>query len=436
LLLAEPKTPPKTPSITAVLAARDTNVITVTFESPVDSIPTIYKTTEWSIIVGYDNKDPTTLKPDLAKASELSTSVDLTVTALSWDHVTSIAVYFGGVQKSTQLAPPGKHSQAKSYFTAAAQQSVADNYLTGSYSPAIHSAAQYTISGLGTLTPQLHARWCQTSQALRDSHTCNVYFGGTASVETDNRPSADPDSFFVSPLWQWVPISTRFWNCRAQGVLINWDMAGLQFDRSTTTKTLVSSVVMEVPLRVFPPPFKSEKPEPGKSEKGGHCNVAPKMVSSSFNAGVFPYVGISTGGNLSNALQPGGSGFVFDGIVGGLIDLTFKVPKATWLQKVELTGTDTLRLPSTDEIFTYVHYISQTGKTVSLPTLLSKPRNHVKGELDLTVAKPFSISIQYEDGELPPAYKTINNKVTVGIKILLQQSNNAAAKISTNTESQ
>jgi hypothetical protein len=391
-----PQKASKKPSITQIKFSPPNNTIQVSFKTATAGIPDIQNSTKWTVVIFYDDKPPANLTPaEVQQDKSLDTSMDLTMSNVSWDHVTSLAVSFEGTQALAQ--PPAK--QAKSYFTAAAQQSDADNSLTGSYSPAIHSATQYTISGLGTVAPQVSR---------------HLYLGGTASVETDNRPSADPDSFFVSALAQWIPRSSRFLDKRAQGVLINWDIAGLQFDRSTTTKTFVSSAMMEIPLLIYPAPFKTSK----------------------FGAGLFPYVGISAGSNLSNSLQPGGSGFVFDGVVGGLIDLTFKLPSATWLQKVELTGTDTLRIPATDEIFTYTHYISQTGKTVSLPALSTKVRNHVKGELDLTVAKPFSISIQYEDGELPPAYKTINNKVTIGIKVALQQATGAQSKVSINTESQ
>lgn len=401
--LGAPQKPPKSPSITdvAFIAATKTtpgsNIIQVTFASATGQIPNIYTATSWAVVIFHKNKPPETLTPlQVKQNATIATAVELILDSALGDDVTSVAASFDG----TQALAKAPATQSKSYFISAASQSDADNSLTGSYSPAIHSAPQYTISGLGTVAPQLGSS--------------SVYLGATASVNTDNRPSADPDSFFVSALLQWIPRSERFWDDRAQGVLINWDAAGLQFDRSTTTKTFVSSAMMEIPFRIYPAAFKS----------------------STFGAGVFPYVGISTGTNLSNSLQPDGSGFVFDGVVGGMVDITFKVPGATWLQKIELSGTDTLRIPATDEIFTYTHYISQTGKTVSLPTLSTKVRNHVKGELDLTIAKPFSISVQYEDGELPPAYKTINNKVTIGIKVALKQANGAQSKVNLNTESQ
>jgi hypothetical protein len=294
---------------------------------------------------------------------------------------------------------PGNWSYSKptsgsTLFQPAASQSQADNYLTGSYSPAIHSAPQYSISGQGNLDFPIGSR---------------VYLGAVASVETDNRPSANPDSFLVSGQLQWIPIYHRFLNDYAQGILVNWDFAGLEFDRATTTKTFVSSATAEMPLRLYP---------------------SPKAALGKFTSGLFPFIGATTGTNLSNALEPSGSGFIFRGVFGTSVGLTYNMPSVTWMQKISLTATDTARMPATNEIFTFTHYISATGKTVSLPVLSTRIRNHVTGELDLTIAKPFSISIQYEDGELPPAFKTIDNKVTVGVKIALQQTAGAQTKIS------
>ena len=304
----------------------------------------------------------------------------------------SLSIWVGNADPGNWSYSKPKASSAP--FVPAPSQSEADNYLTGSYSPAIHSAPQYSIDGQGNLDFQVWPR---------------VYMGAIAKVNTDNRPSADPDSFLVSSQLQWIAKNTRFLHQRAQGILVNWNFAGLEFDRSTTTKTLVSSATAEMPLRLYPAPGKSL----GK-----------------FTSGIFPFIGLTTGTNLSNALEPNGSGFILRGVFGGALTLTYNMPSVPWMQKISLTGSDTARVPATNEIFTFTHYISSTGKTVSLPVLSTRFRNHATGEVDLTVAKPFSISIKYEDGELPPAFKTVNNKVTIGIKIALQQSRGAQTKIS------
>jgi hypothetical protein len=403
-LSAAPKKP-ATPKITSVFVTKGDQTVTVAFTTSVKGVPGIATVDQWNIVVFFANKAPTVKPPKVVAPSEVKPSpfqanavfVTLPEAALA-DDVQSIVVSFGGSQSPPASAPP---KASNSHFMNPKSQNDADNSLTGSYSPAIHSQAQYTISGQGNLAFGPFAK--------------RLYFGATASVATDKRPSADPDSFFVSPLIQCLLKSKRFWNNRAGGLLANWDVAGLEFDRSTTTKTLVSSARVEVPFLVYPAPGKS---------------------LGVFSASLYPYIGATAGTNFSNALEPGGSGGVFRGDIGGSIGVVFDQPSVSWMQKISLAGTDTLRIPATSEIYTYTHYISQTGKTVNIPVLSTHLRNHVTGELDFTVAKPFSLSVKYENGVLPPAFKAVNNKVTIGIKIALQQRNGANTKISVNAEAQ
>jgi hypothetical protein len=303
---------------------------------------------------------------------------------------TSVQASFHGSQFSWI---PSLTPASTSLFEAVSTQSEADNFLTGSYSPAIHSQPQYTINGQGTLT--------------KEFGESNFYWGAIGTVATDNRPSANPDSFFVSGVLKWVPIANRFWGGAAQGVLVDWDFAGLEFDRQTTNKTFISSPIVEIPVRIYP---------------------APGKDIGSFLAVIYPYFGIETGTNLSNALNPDGSGFVFRGLFGASVTLSSKTP-LNWLQQVSLTVTDSVRIPATNEIFTNLHFISATEKTATLPVLSTQVRNHVSTQLALTVAKPFSITVKYENGELPPAFRTVKNKVTIGLTVTLKQSNGGLSKI-------
>jgi hypothetical protein len=434
LAASPPKKPPKKLDIASVTPTPDPKVpshfdqiVTVAFKSASPGA-TILAPTEWSLVLSYDDKSRVFLQGTSATAwtktviggsgqilsapqvvspvpmqaggapqiivtpsTSFTNEVYLALPADAMtNHVTSLQVSFDDVQ--LQWNPSSTTSQT-SLFEAASSQSESDNFLTGSYSPAIHSAAQYTINGQGTL--------------VKEIGLSNVYLGAIATVATDNRPTADPDSFLVSSVLQWVPKATHFWGGVAQGVLLDWDLAGLEFDRQTTTKTFISSPIAEIPLRLYP---------------------APKKAIGHLTAAMYPYFGLETGTNLSNALEPGGSGFVFRGLFGTSLSLTTKT-SWKWLQQIGLTATDTIRIPATNEIFTNTHYISETGKTVSLPVLSTQVRNHVNGQLAFTVAKPFSITVKYEDGELPPGFRTIKNKVTIGLTVTLKQRNGALPKV-------
>ena len=310
------------------------------------------------------------------------------------EHVTSLSVDFGAAQSPVWSV--NKAGTCQSIFCAATSKATSDNYLSGTFSPAIHSAAQYTIDGQGSLVKQIGLS--------------SFYLGGTATVSTDQRPSADPDSFLVSGVMQWLisddPFkSDSFLGRRAEALILNWNFAGLEFDRQTTTKTFISSPILEVPFRVF-----------------GHSD-------SRVSLGMFPYAGIETGSNLSNALMPDGSGFVLRGEVGTSFSLKVKTPWKV-MSAIVVSAAYTARIPAVDEIFTNTHYISATGKTVSLYTTSTQVRNHLKDEIDFTIAKPVSVTIKHEYGEVPPGFRTIHNKVTVGLTVMLFQNNTASSKIS------
>jgi hypothetical protein len=303
-------------------------------------------------------------------------------------HVTSILVSF----KITQLLWSPTPAACVTTFCAASSKNTSDNYLSGLYSPAIHSAAQYSIDAQGSFAKEVIP--------------AKVWLGAIATISTDNRPTADPDSFLVSGLLEWVPKNQHFWHDRAQGVLVDWDFAGLEFDRKTTTKTFISSPVAEIPLRIYPRP----------------------NADSKFSLGLFPYVGFGTGTNLSNALNSSGSGFVFRGLAGISASFTAKT-KWKWLSQIGVTSNYTARIPALGEIFTDTHFISATGKTVSLYNISTKTRNHVKNQLDFTVAKPLSITVKHEYGELPPGFRRVDNKVSIGLTLMLQQGNTAHSQL-------
>ena len=308
-------------------------------------------------------------------------------------HTTSLTVSFDAAQLLWSPPSPTSSPESKAgLLSPAPDKSHSDIYLSGLYSPAIHSNAQYTIDAQARLVKQIGL-----------SH---FRLGGIGTISTDKRQTADPDSFFVSGLLQWIAVDKRFLHGRAQGVLLNWDFAGLEFDRSTTTKTFISSPVFEIPLRVYP---------------------APK-VSSPLTVSLIPYAGLTTGTNISNALNADGSGTVFRGLAGASLTFNIKT-KWVYLSQTAVTSNYTARIPAIAEIFTNTRFNSATGKSTDLPLNSSQVRHHLTNQIDFTIAKPFSITIKHEYGELPPVFRHIDNKVSVGLTVMFQQNNGALAKI-------
>jgi hypothetical protein len=387
-------------SIDSLIVNQSTQEVTVVLKKQVPDSTPLGDKTKWYVVVGLKGALPVIYYgPQIVSAVKYNGYVTLTLPADALKGtLTSLAVSFNfGALFPYAPTPPGK------MFSAASSKTNSDNYISGTYSPTLNSAALYNIDAKGSLI------YPWDLFGLFKSARWKPYVGGIATVSTDNRPTADPDSFLVSALAEWVLKNKRFWRERAQGVLLNWSLAGLEFDRQTTTKTFISSPIVEIPIRL------SGAPHPG----------------THFVFGAFPYFGIGIGTNFSNALIPDGSGFVLRGVLGSSASVTEKT-KWKYLSQIGVSANYTAFIPATNEIFTNTHYVSATGKTLSVPVMSSQVRNHVTDELDLTVAKPFSITIKHEYGELPPGFRTVDNKVTIGLTIMLQQNNTPQSNVNKN----
>jgi hypothetical protein len=85
-----------------------------------------------------------------------------------------------------------------------------DVYLNGSYSPAINGPPQYSIDGsVGLLFP-----------LIPSSHTNYGSAGFLGTVNTDKRPTADPDSYRFFGVYQRVLTSQPHWPL--EGALFTW----------------------------------------------------------------------------------------------------------------------------------------------------------------------------------------------------------------------
>lgn len=408
----------KNPTITRFYADKKTQTIRVTVQNKTGDLDTLEDAAKWDVTLY--NKDGTrtnlqgsaaadcpsesvssscwsvstvgsTVPPkkqfpaNARQAIRVSTSSSVVLTLpqdkLS-DAVVSIAVAFDN--RAFVQAP--ETPTCGGFLCVAQSKSDSALYLSGLYSPAFNSQAQYTIDAEGLLT------FPNQSKTAR--------FGGTFNVSTDNRPSADPNSFVVSGLFQWT---VKSWTAesenqagpksknqalRVQGVLLQWNFTGLEFDRQTTTKTIISTPAAEMPMNLF-----------------------------SNRLALTPYAGIDFGSNLSNAINPNGSGLVFRGLAGNSLDTRWKTPWKN-LSQLEVTANYTVRLPATDEVFTNLHYISATGKTVSIPTYSTQARHHLTDELDITLQKPIVLTIKHEYGELPPGFRKVDNKISIGITLM------------------
>jgi hypothetical protein len=391
--------PPKKPTLNNVGPVFDkqkqyTQQVDISFKDAVSSSEMKSEPSKWFVVVSTDDgQPPQILAVPVDKVQPLGTrAAYLTLPPGTLNaHTTSVEVNFGG--SAFLWSANGAATSSGSFLQPATDKNTADIYLSGLYSPALHSAAQYTIDAQATLVKQLGLK--------------PVRVGGTAVVATDKRPSADPDSFLVSGVLQWIPIAKPFLRERVRGALLQWNFAGLEFDRKSTTETFISSPVMEFPVRVYP---------------------AAKASDSTTAVSLIPLFGIQLGDNFENVVLPNGTGLVVRGMGGAMFTYSRKLT-LPYLTQLTFTSNYTVRIPGRPEIFTYTQYNSATGKSTDLPMIGSQARHHVKNEFDITFAKPFSLTIKHEYGELPPTFRKINNSISIGLTVMFKQNNGAASQL-------
>jgi len=280
--------------------------------------------------------------------------------------------------KQTYAIDKNQDSAAKPLFSAAKDKKTAEVYMNLGYSPAIGSPQQYSIdTALALLLPV-------------SSKSNYGHIGGFATVNTDKRKVVDPDSFRVFLAYQRAlaaPSETQI-----QGILFTWLASGAEFDHKANNLNYISSPILEFPTRLFPKSYGDSK--------------QPIAI-------LVPVVGAEVGDNVTNAVTNNGLGALFRGLAGADFSFHFN-PKLPGFQGIQISSTYRVRIPSTAEVFTNTTTNSK-GQTVDVPSLSTKARNYVKSELDFVLVKSVSFSITHEHGELPPAFRVIGNKVTIGL---------------------
>jgi hypothetical protein len=259
-----------------------------------------------------------------------------------------------------------------------------DVYLNGSYSPGINSDPQYSIDG------SLALMWDLSQQHLNYGQ-----LGFLGSVKTDKRKKVDPDSYRLFLAYQNTPV--KKFHGPLQGVLFTWLGAGLEFDRKGDNVNFITAPYLDFPIRVFP--------------KTIRATTEPMAVLT-------PTIGIETGHNFHNAVTPNSGRAVFRSVVGATFLFRFN-PKVPGFKGVELTNSYMLRLPAVREIYTLTEKVN--GQDTDFPFLGRNPRHYLKSDVGLKVTDAFSLTFKHEYGALPPVFRKIDHKVSVGFTFSIRQ---------------
>lgn len=252
--------------------------------------------------------------------------------------------------------------------------------IKGSYSPGLSTDAQYTLDASG-----------QVSFFSTNSRLWSL--GAVASIDADKRKGADPDSWLASGLVQLVPSS-------GGRVLKETDVylfaPGGEFSREDTTRNLIAGLIVRQSVR-----FNEFTPK---------TQFFPRLWIG---------LGMEGGKNYKNLLTPtNGLGAIARGYGSADFNLDF-YPKhhaasIPYFKSITLSSSYRVRIPALAESYTY------TTGTTDNPYLSRKAAHHVTSELDYNFTDDFAATVTHEYGYLPPVFRLVDHKVTIGLKYSLK----------------
>lgn len=368
----------------------------VVFETPVDATASEMRfhclpsdrrgTNPWHVVMYDKAGTPKALDDEIVKAcadDNLFTSRGRVMLELAHPlpEYSRVDVTFGGanVPYGTLLRGTTPNSPM---VEAAKTRNDADVYISGTVTPSVGAGPSYTIdSSLKYVLWQ----WGE-----------NAFFAA-GQVKTDNRPTADPDSFS--------------WNVgyRRTGLrwsMFEWDFAGMQMDKKANAMNFYSAPKL---VRNFQHLFKGQE----KTKKTGESNLIPAVL-----VGLDLTAGMEFGDNFRDdftVTNNRGLGGFSRGVSGASAYLV--VPHVLRLKKISLTSTYTARFPSTDELFLETR--RHTAKPV--PMLTSNTRHYLQDDLQFMFSDYVGFEIKQQYGSLPPAFSFVDNRVAIGLVLQLKQ---------------
>jgi hypothetical protein len=270
---------------------------------------------------------------------------------------------------SVTLGPRFK-KQEKKAFTAAKGKKDADIYFNGSATGQRGSGPVYSIDAKAGYL-----------QSLKRAGA----IGGRATFVSDAHSDIDPDSITATGSYQKIFVLRSPW-----GIILNSDFLGGEFDKENKTRNLTTELDATL---VMP------------SARIGKNNFATMDFMGGFEGGH----------NYKHALNPKGLGNISRPKVG--VNAYFVALAPKFFNRINLSANYLLRLPQTDEPFT------EKINGVKINSLTKRPRHYLGVDLGLMFAPSYGVTISYRYGSLPPDFKLVDNKVSIGFTLQLKQAN-------------
>lgn len=265
---------------------------------------------------------------------------------------------------------------------AAKARNDADIYISGTVSPSVGAAPTYSIDS-------------SLKYTLRQWGENAVFAAG--QVKTDNRPTADPDSFS----WN---VGYRRTGLRSS--MFEWDFAGMQMDKKANALNFYSA-----PKLVWNSQHLFKGIE--KTKKTGQPYLTPKVL-----VGLDVRLGMEFGDNFRDDFtitDNKGLGRFLRGVPGASAYVV--VPNVWHFNKISLTSTYLARIPTSDELFLETR--NHTPKPV--PMLTSNTRHYLQNDLQFMITDYVGFEIKHQYGSLPPAFSFVDSRVSVGLVLQLKQ---------------
>jgi hypothetical protein len=263
-----------------------------------------------------------------------------------------------------------KKSEAKKIFTAAKGKTDADIYFKGSATAARKSGPVYSIE----------ARFSYL-QSLRRAGA----IGGTFTFVSDEGSKVDPDSITAAGSYEKIFVLGP-----STGIILRSDFIGGEFDKKNKTQNLTTG--LETTL-VLP------------SKRLGETTFATVDFTAGFDAGH----------NYKHELNPNGLGNFWRPKVG--VNAYLLALNTPLFNRISLNSEYKLRLPQSAEPFT------ERINGENITSLTKRPRHYFGTDLNLLFTSAYGITISYRYGSLPPAFKLVDHKVSIGFTLQLKQAN-------------
>lgn len=279
---------------------------------------------------------------------------------------------------------------AQRTFTAAKGKNDADIYFSGEAAAARNSKPAYSIESKFSYLYNL-TREIQTGDPNRPVSFIDYgALGVTATFNSGENSSVDPDSITVGGTYQ----RSFLFGPSPTSILLNSDFIKFELDKKNQTRNLVTGVDA---ILVLP------------SKRLNNNKKNPAFATMDF------LLGVEGGHNYKNELQPKGLGNFWRAKFG--VGAYFYVLKPWVFDRISFNTEYKLRLPQSAEIFT------ETVDGNKQTFLTKKPRHYVATDLNFMFSQSYGLALKYRYGTLPPAFKLVDNKVSIGFVLQLQQTN-------------